>query len=149
MATIENPRPTNRVRVACALLCLPLLLACQSYEANPLAPGDHLARWQERSPESVHEFLAELREQEGAPPVDFDAHDGLTLAEARLVALAFQPRLRVARMELGRARASADQAGYAPDPNRHATYRASIRAARSARRNVTRPTCSRCRTRAS
>lgn len=112
-----NPRPETRKQTAHVVLCcVPLIVACQSYAPRPLDPAAHLAAWTARTPASVSEFLRELRETEGVPALQFDATDGLTLAEARLVALAFQPRLRVARLELERAHASAEQAGYAPDP---------------------------------
>jgi outer membrane protein TolC len=52
---------------------------------------------------------------EGNAP--FDPEDGLTLEEGRLVALAFNPRLRIARLRLDRAQVTALHSGVGEDPD--------------------------------
>lgn len=104
-----------RILCACNLVCV--LAACQPYTPAPLDPEAHEVEWSMRGPDHpmVTEFLSELRagrDQTGP----FDPVDGLTLDEAEIVALVFNPDLRLARAEAGIAAAGAEFAGLRDDP---------------------------------
>jgi outer membrane protein, heavy metal efflux system len=92
---------------------------CRSYERRPLDVDATRAGWLARSPadESVRAFAASLERAHGAPAASaFEPADGLTLAEAEVVALVFNPELRLARLEAGVTRATAANAGLWEDP---------------------------------
>jgi len=95
------------------------LAGCQSYEPKPLDLDATRAAWLTRSPAdpSVREFAAALdRAERGSVMGGFDPSDGLTLAEAEVVALVFNPDLRQARLESNVTRATAAHAGLWHDP---------------------------------
>jgi cobalt-zinc-cadmium efflux system outer membrane protein len=94
-----------------------MLAGCQSYEPAPLDPVGHHRAWTSRSltaPE-VLDVAARLRGEVDEAP--FTLEDGLSLAEAEVVALAFNPDLRLARARAGVSAASAQHAGLFPDPS--------------------------------
>ena len=94
-----------------------MLVGCQAYQAKPLDAPAHIANWHNRSPddESVRDFARRLALQESNPSV-FNPADGLTLPEAEVVALVFNPDLRLARLRANVALASAQHAGRWDDP---------------------------------
>jgi len=116
------PRSRRRLRTTLPHACWTVLLAsCQSYQPAPLDPDAHRAAWHARTIEesAVRPFLERLEHFERTrcePNARFDATDGLDLAEGRLVALAFNPDLRLARLRGGRAAARAEHAGRWADP---------------------------------
>lgn len=92
---------------------------CRSYEPQPLDQAATRQAWLTRSPndETARQFADRLAQIEGTHTiVTFDPADGLTLAEAEPVALVFNRELRLARLEAGIARATADNAGQWEDP---------------------------------
>ncbi len=95
-----------------------LLTGCQSYEARPLDLAAQREAWHERSLESASmtEFVARLDQVPGETVADFNPGDGLSLTEGQLVALVFNPDLRLARLRAGRAAASSEYAGLWADP---------------------------------
>lgn len=106
------------IRGSLALLSLSLALSgCQSYEPRPLDPEEHRERWLDRSPQSdgVVEFARRLAD-DGLPVPDYDPSDGVSCAEAELIALVFNPELRLARLRAGVAAATAEHAGLWDDP---------------------------------
>jgi outer membrane protein TolC len=106
------PRPLRS-----SLLCTALLAGCESYDPAPVDLQAHLAEFAARLPDgaSVQAFLAELAPRY-APAAAFDPNDGIDAGEGRLLALLFQPELRLARQRAGIAAASAATAGTLPDP---------------------------------
>ncbi|HYE62060.1 MAG TPA: TolC family protein [Phycisphaerales bacterium] len=93
------------------------LSGCASYSARPVDLHAHRAAWAERTPESPDvRLLAEELSKASGEPVSLDLADGLSAAEAELVALVYNPELRVARLRAGVARATADNAGRWEDP---------------------------------
>jgi outer membrane protein, heavy metal efflux system len=99
-------------------ICAAALLAgCQSYRPLPLDLEAHEAAWLTRAPEadSVAGYAARLANAEGTA-ARFDATDGLSLAEAEVVALFFHPGLRRARLDAGVELATAENAGIWQDP---------------------------------
>lgn len=102
-----------------ALVGLLVLLAggCQSYERRPLDMAGHHAAFLSRTPENpeVRSFassLAAAAPQSGG----FDPADGISSAEAEVIALVFNADLRVARLRAGVTQATAENAGLWEDP---------------------------------
>ncbi len=92
---------------------------CSTYQSQPLNAGAMHAAWLARTPsdEPARDFARRLAEAEGwTDEVVFDSSDGLTLREAEPVALVFNRELRLARLEAGVARATAEHAGLWEDP---------------------------------
>ncbi|MFM9957598.1 MAG: TolC family protein [Phycisphaerales bacterium] len=110
-------RSKRRAGAVACLLFAGAFWGCQSYERRPLEAAGARDAWLARSPndEPVREFARRLA-QRSAEPIAFDPSDGLTLAEGEVVALVFNPDLRLARLEAGVAQASAPYAGLWQDP---------------------------------
>lgn len=88
---------------------------CTSYRSRPIDLAAYDARW--AGVLGDHESLDRFAQQIGGPDAQAPASaDGLTLAEARVVALVGNPALRRARLEAGVAVASAEFAGRWADP---------------------------------
>lgn len=112
-ATPRGPAP--RWPLPLAILAL---WSCQSYQPKPLDPEAHRTAWQARTPEAdaLRPFLERLELDVADSPPEFDPADGLGLREGQLVALAFNPRLRLARLDVRYAAAGAEHAGRWSDP---------------------------------
>lgn len=93
-----------------------LLAGCQSYQSKPLDLAAHRDAWLARTPgdEPVRTFAEQLSQTTESSV--FDIADGLSLAEAEVVALVYNPDLRLARLRAGVASASAEHAGLWQDP---------------------------------
>lgn len=118
MQTFNIPTHTaDLVRRSGAFLAVAALTGCQLYEASPLDSSSHAATWRDRSPssEQVRDFARRL-ETTAPRSVPFNPGDGITLAEGEVVALVFNPDLRLARLKAGVAKATADFAGRWDDP---------------------------------
>ena len=98
-------------------LIIAVLAGCQSYEPAPL----DLARYSDR----LHHRLIEVEPLSAFAhrltagheiPSRFDPTDGLTVAEGEVLALFFNPELRIARLEAGVALADWENAGLWEDP---------------------------------
>lgn len=90
---------------------------CQSYERRPLDMAGHHAAFLARTPESpeVKAFAEGLAAR--SPDISgFDPADGVTCAEAEVIALVFNADLRLARLRAGVTRATAENAGLWEDP---------------------------------
>jgi outer membrane protein TolC len=94
-----------------------MLAGCQSYQSKPLDLAAHQDAWLARTPgaEPVRAFAERLAES-GESTALFDLSDGLSLAEGEVVALVFNPDLRLARLQAGLVSATADHAGLWQDP---------------------------------
>jgi len=90
---------------------------CQSYQPSPLAASTHAGIWRERGPsdEKVRDFARRI-ETTAPRSITFNPSDGLTMAEGEVVALIYNPDLRVARLKAGVAQATAEHAGRWDDP---------------------------------
>ena len=99
-------------------LTVAVLTSCQSYESRPLDPESHREVWHGRNlaAGSPGDLLQRLDVGFGAQATNFDPADGLTLEEGRLVALVFNPDLRLARLRTGLAAGTAEHAGLWADP---------------------------------
>jgi CRISPR system Cascade subunit CasA len=104
-------------------LSLPALVAllggCQTYEARPLDLPAHRAAWEARTPadDDVRRFAERLGRLDATAPDRYDPTDGLSLAEAELLALVYNPDLRLARQRAGIVTAVAEVAGLPDDPS--------------------------------
>lgn len=96
-----------------------MLAGCQSYRPAPLDLRDHASTWEARDPASpdVVAFAQRLA-SEASPRADaaFDPGDGLSLREAEVVALFFNPQLRATRLKSRVAAVGAAEAGRWEDP---------------------------------
>lgn len=107
----------SRPAIALALTGVAVLLSgCQSYQPKPLDLAGHREGWLARAPgdKPMRDFAGRLAEAGEA--TEFDLDDGLSLAEAEIVALVFNPDLRLARLRVGVTSATAEHAGLWDDP---------------------------------
>lgn len=113
-----NPsRPGAAVATFLVLVGAAAMLAgCQGYQSRPLDLAGHREAWLARTPgdEAVRAFAERLGRLDEAG--GFDLSDGLSLAEGEVVALVFNPDLRLARLRAGVASAMAEHAGLWQDP---------------------------------
>lgn len=121
LSTREPFKTTNPARKGALLLFSTLavcLTGCQSYEERPLDPTAHIEAWSSRNLDnsSLQDSLESAQSSLPISPAGFDSTDGLTLHEGRLAALAYNPRLRIARLEVQRALASTEHSGLWEDP---------------------------------
>lgn len=108
--------------VSAAGLMMAFGVGCQSYERRPLDLSGHRAAFVARTPESpeVRAFADALAAQSLEASMElgtgFDLSDGVSRAEAEVIALVFNADLRTARMRAGVTRATAANAGLWADP---------------------------------
>lgn len=101
-----------------SILSASLLFAgCQTYDPQASIRPAHKKEWEERqaSSESVRKFAKRLGET-ASYDRSFDSSDGLSLGEGEIIALVYNPDLRVARLRAGVAKATAEYAGLWDDP---------------------------------
>lgn len=119
-----HDRPGFRVALAPAVALIALIAGgCQSYKPQPVDLAGHRAAFLARTPESpeVRAFADALAARSSGTPTGdgssgFDPVDGLSCAEAEVIAMVFNADLRLARLRAGVTRASADNAGLWEDP---------------------------------
>ncbi len=90
---------------------------CQSYHRRPLDLGTYAAAWAARDIdiEPIAEYARRLAGADERPAA-FDSSDGLTLAEAKAIALHLNPTLRLARLQAQVPLVGAQEAGWWDDP---------------------------------
>ena len=108
--------PSQPARAAALFGAAVVLVGCQTYSPQPLDLPAHRDSWLARAPgdDSVRTFakrLADTGQQSG-----FDPADGLSLTEGEIVAIVYNPDLRLARLRAGIAAATAEHAGRWQDP---------------------------------
>lgn len=110
--------PFRPILAVAALSTMTAITGCQSYTPSPLDAAAHREAWHTRTPadESVTAFADRLNEAAPERPVAYDPEDGISLAEGELVALVYNPDLRLARLKAGVALATAEHAGRWDDP---------------------------------
>lgn len=101
-----------------AILAPCLLVACQSYQAKPLAPLDHGQAWSDQvfTRISPGEFLQHWGHEAMADGAEWDYTDGVSLAEGQLLGWVFNPELRLLRMDSELAEVRAVWTGRWQDP---------------------------------
>ncbi|MAT80712.1 MAG: hypothetical protein CMJ29_03580 [Phycisphaerae bacterium] len=114
------PASTGCIRWRILILLLPgvLLIGCQSYEAAPLDIHDYRSSFEDRidETETVTAFAERLNATDEAINRGFDPSDGICSAEGEVLALFYNNRLRIARLEAGVALATLETAGLWDDP---------------------------------
>lgn len=107
----------SSLQIIVSTLGLAALVGCQTFQSAPLDAGTHTSGWRARTPadESVRAFARRL-EGQGRKSGHFNPADGITLSEAEVIALVYNPDLRLARLKANVARATADHAGRWDDP---------------------------------
>lgn len=98
-------------------LVVAIIGGCRTYERKPLDLARYPLSWAERvldDPE-IRRY-AETIVSTDLEPGPFDVSDGLSLAEAEAIALHCNPGIRVSRANAGVPLASAEEAGWWPDP---------------------------------
>lgn len=95
-----------------------LLAGCQGYERAPLDLRAHFAEFERRAirPEPLSDFVMRLAASGDSTPEHFDMADGLSPAEGEVLALFYNPDLRLMRLDAGISLASFDTAGLWADP---------------------------------
>lgn len=108
----------NRGRMAVWVVLPMAMLGCQSYERAPLDRAAHRAAWHNRtlSAADLGTFVARLDRAPAQPTSELDLADGVSLLEGQLVALVYNPDLRLVRLALEGAEAGAAHAGRWVDP---------------------------------
>jgi len=105
------------IRLSQAIPAALLVIAgCTTYQRQPLELEQYAEDWplRELSADSIRDCADALTD--GEQDVRYDPSDGLSLAEAEAVALVFNPQLRLARAQAYVPLASAQEAGWWPDP---------------------------------
>ncbi len=110
------PLSFGPIRAAALLGVLALVAGCQHYEPRPLDLDGHSDAWRGRAPgdDSVRAFAEQLAGKGHSSGLDLS--DGLSLAEAEVVALVYNPDLRMARLRVGVAAATVEHAEVWADP---------------------------------
>lgn len=106
------------MRLYLTIFAVLLCAACQGYDPMPLDTGEHLSAWAKRNPRdaSVVEYAKKLAQADKQSRAAYNLDDGVSLHEAEVIALFFNPDLRVARLHADVAQAGAREAGYWDNP---------------------------------
>lgn len=107
---------THITTAAAALTTALLLTGCETYERSPLELDDYMQRWREVDTSAARDVAIRLGDE---PPESFDIADGVSLAEAKALALTLNPQLRVARLRAAVPLAGSKRAGLLDDPQLH------------------------------
>lgn len=103
---------------------LPVVLvvsACSTYRPAPLDLDAHKQAWQTQLPDSqsVMDFVSSLSQSNDSSQLTdkFDPADGISLNEAEIISLVFNPQLRMARLKAGVLEAVSKESGRWSDPS--------------------------------
>lgn len=115
---ISEKLTARGVRMLQTAFVMAVLTGCQSYQPQPLDLSSHIETWRALSPSgaAVRQFADEIAKAPPGETTAFEPTDGLSLAEGEIVALVFNPDLRIARSRMGMAEATAKHAGRWQDP---------------------------------
>jgi outer membrane protein TolC len=119
MDNLKRPRRTRAMLPGLgSAVSLVTLAGCQSYERAPLELADHRAALDARlvATEPIAAFVERLSQSCNRVPERFDPSDGLSPAEGEVLALFYNPDLRLARLDAGVALATFETAGLWEDP---------------------------------
>lgn len=119
MNNLKRPRRTRATLPGLgSVIALSALAGCQSYEGVPLELADYRATLESRpnATEPIAQFVERLKRDGPAVPERFDPSDGLSPAEGEVLAIFYNPDLRLTRLEAGVALATFEMAGLWEDP---------------------------------
>ncbi|MEE2820068.1 MAG: TolC family protein [Planctomycetota bacterium] len=110
----------NFKKLKCVCISLPaiIVVGCQSYKPSPLSIDDYRKSYETRAVEldSLKDFARSLQSTHDDIPDTFDVSDGISPEEGEVIALFYNPVLRLARLEAGVELAAFEQAGMWKDP---------------------------------
>ena len=117
LSPLKGLRPKTALQIAAAASAVLLLAGCQTFESRPLNLSTHDQKWRAQGPsgEKVQAFAKRLAKTPSGTPA-FNPSNGVSLNEGKMIALVYNPDLRVARLKAGVAKAVADHAGLWDDP---------------------------------
>ena len=101
MDNLKRPRRTRVMLPGLgSAVALIALAGCQSYDRVPLELTDHRASLDARlvATEPISKFVERLSEAGNQVPERFDPNDGLSPAEGEVLAMFYNPDLRLARL---------------------------------------------------
>lgn len=118
MPTSSFAGARSAARSALLLAVAGAAAGCRSYEARPIDFASHASEVRARAAdqEPIGAFAARLRQSEGSPPFEFSVADGLAAEEGEVLALFYNPTLRIARRRAGITAADMANAGLWEDP---------------------------------
>jgi cobalt-zinc-cadmium efflux system outer membrane protein len=104
-------------QVATASGTLLLLASCQTFEPRPADLSSYAQNWKKQIPsdEKVRVFAQRISTSSRGSS-SFNPANGISLHEGKMIALLYNPDLRVARLKAGVAKATAKHAGRWDDP---------------------------------
>src|SRR5688500_8874313 len=107
-----------KLRLSVIIVAPFTLAACQRYAPAPLDLEGYRASLHARdvTGAGVRDYARRLAEGGTGPAGPYDPTDGLSLDEAEVVALFFNPQLRLARLDAAVRRLGAAEAGRWEDP---------------------------------
>jgi outer membrane protein TolC len=93
------------------------VVGCQTYEPEPIDIGSYRDSLDSRliDVEPITSFARRIANKNGAPDT-FDINDGISPSEGEVIALFYNPELRISRLEAGAALADYETAGLWKDP---------------------------------
>ncbi len=102
----------------CISLPTIFIVGCQSYKPSPLNVGEFRDSYDARAIEldSLSEFAQDLHATHDNIPDTFDVSDGISPEEGEVIALFYNPELRLSRLEAGVELAAFEHAGLWEDP---------------------------------
>lgn len=120
LSWINKDRTSQAVRCSIALSALLSLVGCQglqTFKKQPLDLPNHSNKWLNQAPDTdlVMDFVKRIETQSGKS-TNFNPSNGVSISEAQMIALVYNPDLRVARLKANVAAATAKHAGLWDDP---------------------------------
>lgn len=117
---IKKEKATQVAKCAIALSTLFPLVACQglqTFQNKPLDLPSHSSKWLDRTPDTggVMDFVKRI-EAQSRNSTKYNPSNGVSMNEAQMIALVYNPDLRVARLKANVAAATAKHAGLWDDP---------------------------------
>lgn len=115
--------PAHAGAVARAIVTAIVLTGCQTYKPAPLDLAAHVKGWRKNnaSDQEVASFARTIAASQPARFDKFDPIDGISYTEGEVISLVFNPDLRIARLNAGIEKATAENAGRWKDPNYNLT----------------------------
>ncbi len=109
-------RASRTAGIALAMAAGAAITGCRTYQPAPFEPSEAMSSFLQRTPDTAEFEAFAARLGEASPPGRFAVDDGLSLQEAEVVALFFNPELRTARASARVSEVAAAHAGLWPDP---------------------------------
>ena len=118
MKHTSSPRRARTLWLTLPVVCVVLLAGCQSYHPVSLDLAEYETDMASRltEDESLRAFVQRLGVSNPNVVTQFDTSDGISAAEAEVIALFYNPDLRLARLRADVALADAETAGMWEDP---------------------------------